>query len=189
MADAGAGPLQWSGELAARWELLAEELRRRLGVGVALEPAARGQYESVLGGDLSGVRLHHGAVAGHVAEALGAEALTVGSHVLGRQERLDPDSTRGAALLGHELTHVAQGAPPLQFGAAGQTVQRAVAGTPADAEHEAQVVEQALQRGFPARPAPHRTPVDPQELADRVYRRLVEQLLLDQERAPLRSWF
>jgi hypothetical protein len=103
-------PAAWSGELAARWERLAEELRRRLGPGVPLEPGVRHRFEARLGSDLSGAVLHRGALPGRLAAALGAEALAAGSHVLGDARRLDPATRQGAALLGHELTHVA-GAP------------------------------------------------------------------------------
>lgn len=193
---------------AARWEALAEELRRRLGAGTPLGPATRARYEAFLGAPLAHAHLHATRLAGLLAAGLGAEALTVGAHVLGHPARLDPATRRGAALLGHELVHVLRrgrphptsspepvvgDTPPLATGVrttpgASPMVQRAaepVAPGPAPAYEEAAAqaveAEELHERVAPAaRGAPS---VDVEELAERVYRRIVDDVLLARERA------
>jgi hypothetical protein len=64
--------------------------------------------EPVVGGSLDGVRIHRDAEAGRSADALDANAYTVGGHVVFGPERYDPGSDAGRSLLAHELTHVAQ---------------------------------------------------------------------------------
>jgi hypothetical protein len=139
---------------------LGDEIRRRLGAGVALEPSVREQFEGRLGGDLSGVMVHRSPLAGHLARVFGAQALTTGEHVLGSDEDLDTGTPQGEALLGHELAHV---------------VQRV------DDEPAAQAVEQTLLTStVPGMPA---AAIDPDILAERVYQRLLRELQLERERA------
>src|SRR5438445_613114 len=133
---------RWSQEQAARWDVLADELRRRLGPGTPLPTSARSRLEPRLAADLSAAATHESPLAGRLARGLGAEAVTVGSHVLGASADLDAATPRGAALLGHELTHAVRSpAAP---------VQRAPSSTTgADAHTEegvAQAVEAALLR-------------------------------------------
>jgi hypothetical protein len=175
--------LGWADELRARWEALAEELRRRLGPGVPLEPVVRRAFEARLGGDLGGARLHASALPGRLAAALGAEALAVGGHVLG--ERLEAGTVQGAALLGHELTHVAEGdGRPPSATQAGLPAGEGTGAAP-DGEAAAQSVERALlqegQSSGTASDRPRRA-VDVEALAERVYGRLVDTLLLERER-------
>jgi hypothetical protein len=201
----------WSAEMAARWERLAEELRRRLGPGVPLDAAVRHAFEARLGSDLSRAVLHRGALPGRLAAALGAEALAAGSHVLGDAQRLDPATRQGAALLGHELTHVAgasgRTSPPAMRlrPPPGETRRRGSAGTrggvvdtlPASppAAVSAPVVQRAVvvdeaaalsveQGMLQGSRGSKRRPVDVQALAERVYERLVDALLIERERAP-----
>src|SRR5579859_7959074 len=89
-------------------EQLVDELHRRLGPGVRLGAAERTAFEGRLGGDLSAAMVHRSPLAGHLARSLGAEALSAGDHVLGDDAALDASTPAGAALLGHELTHVLQ---------------------------------------------------------------------------------
>ncbi|MGH2350503.1 MAG: DUF4157 domain-containing protein, partial [Chloroflexota bacterium] len=97
-----------AGEVVSRWELLVEEVRRRLGPGAHLESAPREFFARRLGYDLGGAAIHRGPFAGRLAAGVGAEALAAGSHVVGDEAALNPDTAQGAALLGHELTHVVQ---------------------------------------------------------------------------------
>ena len=62
----------------------------------------------VLGEGLPDVRVHTGEAAAATAEALGAEAFTVGRDIFFARGRFDPTSPRGRALLAHELTHARQ---------------------------------------------------------------------------------
>jgi hypothetical protein len=64
--------------------------------------------EPVVGGSLDGVRIHRDTAAGRSADALDANAYTVGGHVVFGPERYDPGSDAGRSLLAHELSHVAQ---------------------------------------------------------------------------------
>jgi hypothetical protein len=65
--------------------------------------------EPLLGGDLSGVRVHTGGESGQASESLGARAFTVGNDVHFGAGEFAPGSKEGDKLLGHELTHVVQG--------------------------------------------------------------------------------
>lgn len=76
--------------------------------GLAL-PAAIGQrLGGLFGADFSGVRIHTDGIAAAAAKAVRAEAFTIGRHIFFGSGRWDPSSPRGLALIGHELTHVAQ---------------------------------------------------------------------------------
>jgi uncharacterized protein DUF4157 len=173
---------RWSQEQAARWEALADELRRRLGPGTPLPAPERARFESRLGADLGRAALHPTPLAGRLARGQGAEALTVGSHVLGAGADLDAQTPRGAALLGHELTHAVRAPASLP-------VQRETAAAATSAEETvAQRVEASLLASPPSA-APEAPAggggggVDAEALADRVYRRLMDQVLLEHERA------
>ena len=67
-------------------------------------PCSRAAMEHFLGGDFSGVRVHHGA---HVTR-LGALAYTQGDEIHFAPGEYRPGTTDGDRLLGHELVHVAQ---------------------------------------------------------------------------------
>jgi hypothetical protein len=162
-------PRRWSASIARRWGLLTEDVHRRLGPGVPLEPVARATFEGRLGGDLTGAMVHRSPLAGRLAHVLGAEALTTREHVLGDADALDAGTPGGAALLGHELAHVVQRDMTEAGEAAAQDVERAVA---AD--------------GQPA-PGGAAGQVDPEALADRVYRRMMDQLRLEMDRGALLS--
>jgi hypothetical protein len=69
--------------------------------------------------DLAHVRIHTGRQAADSARAVGANAYTVGPHVVFGDGRFGPDSRAGRRLLAHELTHVLQ-----QGEGAGQAVMR-----------------------------------------------------------------
>jgi hypothetical protein len=58
--------------------------------------------------DFSRVRIHDGADADASARAIGASAYAVGPELVFASGRYRPQTTAGAALLAHELTHVAQ---------------------------------------------------------------------------------
>ena len=102
----------WADEVTRRWLRLAEEVQRRLGTGTPLPAAARERYARRLGFDVGVAALHHGPFAARLTGALGAAAVTAGGHVAGAEAALDPRTAAGAALLGHELTHVAQDVAP-----------------------------------------------------------------------------
>jgi Domain of unknown function (DUF4157) len=78
------------------------------GGGTALDDSTRESMESKLGADFGGVRVHTDAAASRSAEAVGANAYTVGSDIVFRSGRFDPGSATGQRTLAHELTHVVQ---------------------------------------------------------------------------------
>jgi len=107
------------------------------GSGHPLEPGLRTSMESKLGHDFSRVRIHDDALAGESARSFGAEAYTVGSHVLLAR----PASGADRELLTHELVHVVQssGAPHAAAGPIAPLTSRA--------EREAERVTGTLLRG------------------------------------------
>jgi hypothetical protein len=120
--------------------------------------------------DVTGVVVHRSPLAGLVARAVGAQALTAGLHIAGSAVDLDSATPAGAALLGHELTHV---------------IRRDA--TP-EGELQAQSVEREISYAsiVPASAAPESTAsdgVDLNALAECVYRRLVDELLRERDRA------
>ncbi|MBI1356593.1 MAG: DUF4157 domain-containing protein [Acidobacteria bacterium] len=76
--------------------------------GAPLPAAVRGSMESRFGADFSAVRVHHDRNAAQAAQAIGAEAFTVGPHVVFGEGRYQPEQPNGQTLLAHELTHVLQ---------------------------------------------------------------------------------
>jgi hypothetical protein len=78
------------------------------GTGSPLEPATLGAVGRNLGHDFSGVRVHRDARAAASADAVRADAYTVGRHVVFGRDMYAPHTGIGRALLAHELTHVAQ---------------------------------------------------------------------------------
>ena len=78
------------------------------GGGQPLAPDLRSDMETRLGADFSDVRLHTDSQASRSAEAVNAHAYTVGSDVVFRSDRWNPDSSDGRQTLAHELVHVVQ---------------------------------------------------------------------------------
>jgi hypothetical protein len=75
-----------------------------LGPGEPLVEPVRPVMEKLTGRDLSQVRVY----SSPAAEALGAEAFTSGQRIVFAPGRMDLRSSRGLALLGHELAHLGQ---------------------------------------------------------------------------------
>lgn len=158
-----------SGVRVRRWALLADEVRRRL------EPAGAPPASSraAVGQQLPPPSLvHRSPVAGGVARALGASALSIGEHIVGDIGALDPTTRAGEALLAHELTHVAYHSAPGRV-----DIQREVE------ESAAQRAEAAVLSESAEPPSPGAASTDLDELSDRLYHRIVQALLLEQERA------
>ena len=108
-----------------------------------LWPGVRRPLETLMGRDLTRVRLH----SAPVAAMLGAEAFTTGRHLVFAPGRLDLHSARGLALLSHELSHMGQ---TLAF----KRTRRADL-TPEDAEErqarqQEDMVQQIIEHGWPA---------------------------------------
>jgi hypothetical protein len=73
-----------------------------------LPAGVRQSMESRFGHDFSRVRVHADRTAAASAEAVSAQAYTVGPHVVFGAGRYTPGSAAGDRLLAHELTHVLQ---------------------------------------------------------------------------------
>jgi hypothetical protein len=154
-------------------EPLADHIRRRL--------------ERLLGRSLDDVRVHDHEQAERLTRQLGAEAFTVGRHVYVRRGGGIGHTSRNLGLLAHEATHVAQqtGAAETAVSAARPlaalpVVQRTSGATAEGAEQEALNAEVAAQQATTA--ARSVLAIDPEEVAERVYRLMMRDLHLDHER-------
>lgn len=76
--------------------------------GTPLPQRLNEQLGALLGADFGDVRVHTGEAAARAASTINAEAFAIGRDVYFGAGRWDPTSPRGVALIGHELTHVAQ---------------------------------------------------------------------------------
>lgn len=76
--------------------------------GQPLDVGTRKFFEPRFGQDFSQVRVHASHDAAHLAEAIKAQAFTVGKHIIFAQNRYQPSTDKGRRLLAHELTHVVQ---------------------------------------------------------------------------------
>ena len=76
--------------------------------GEPLDRSTRSMMEPRFGHDFSNVRVHTDARAAESAEALNAQAYTVGNHVVFGNGNYLPGTSGGRQLLAHELTHVVQ---------------------------------------------------------------------------------
>jgi hypothetical protein len=78
------------------------------GGGSPLDAGVRSNMESAFGADFGAVRVHTDGRASKSAEAVGANAYTVGSDVVFKGGQYDPGSAGGQRTLAHELAHVVQ---------------------------------------------------------------------------------
>lgn len=81
------------------------------GGGRPLPDETRGFYETRMGYDLSGVRIHADANANDAATHLNAQAFTLGQDIFFGAGRYEPQTNSGKWLLAHELTHTVQQSP------------------------------------------------------------------------------
>ncbi|MEQ1567616.1 MAG: DUF4157 domain-containing protein, partial [Myxococcota bacterium] len=85
-------------------------IQRAMGTGgLALPSPLQAKMEGAFGHELDHVRIHVGTEAADAAQAIAAEAFTVGSHLFFGPGMYQPGSSRGEQLIAHELTHVIQG--------------------------------------------------------------------------------
>ncbi len=134
--------------------------------GQPLDSSARAFMSSRFGRDFSQVRVHNDAKAAASAEAVSAQAYTVGKNIVFGEGRYIPDRAEGMELLAHELTHVVQ-----QAGAGlGETRDIELGASADHFEREADSVERSilgqkiLTSPWSAAPkGVQRRPVDPLE--------------------------
>jgi hypothetical protein len=98
--------------------------------------------EAGFGADLRRVRIHDGDRAERAASALGAQAYTVGQHLVFGRGRYSPSTPGGKRLLSHELAHAVQQSRDARGPNLGIT----------SAEHAADRASQAVARGEAAGP-------------------------------------
>jgi outer membrane protein OmpA-like peptidoglycan-associated protein len=78
------------------------------GAGRPLAPSQQELFETQFGQDFSQVRVHADAQAAQLADEASAKAFTKGRHIVFGAGQFKPGTPEGAALMAHELTHVAQ---------------------------------------------------------------------------------
>lgn len=83
-------------------------IQAKLKIGQPLSPSLRAFFEPRFGRDFSSIRIHAGSEADHLNCALSARAFTYGQDIFFRQGEYNSGSSKGRALLAHELTHVLQ---------------------------------------------------------------------------------
>ena len=117
------------------------------GSGSPLPADVRERFESGLGADLGGVRVHTGSASAEAAQAVGAHAYAVGQDIHFAAGQYQPSSADGLHLLAHEVAHTVQQAG----GATSERQHRLEVSMPGDAlEVEADRVADALVAGAPA---------------------------------------
>lgn len=84
------------------------QLNQSRGGGSSLEPKIKGQLETAMGADFTGVKIHTGTQADRLSQSIQAKAFTTGKDVFFKQGAYDPSSRSGQELIAHELTHVVQ---------------------------------------------------------------------------------
>jgi hypothetical protein len=105
-----------------------------LGPGQQLPSDQRAVFESRLGHDFSGVRVHADGAAAASAREMGANAYSVGDDIVFADGRYRPGTASGDRLIAHELAHVAQ-------------QQRGGSAGPAQAEPRARAAADAMSAG------------------------------------------
>jgi hypothetical protein len=95
-------------------------LSRARGGGSPLGAKVRGQMESAMGADFSGVKIHTDNRSDQLNRSIQAKAFTTGNDIFFQQGAYNPSSSGGQALIAHELTHT------VQQGASTPEVQRIV---------------------------------------------------------------
>ncbi len=76
--------------------------------GQPLDATTRTFFESRFGHDFSHIRVHTDTAAGESSRAVGAQAYTLGSHIVFAGGRFSPHTVDGRKLIAHELTHTLQ---------------------------------------------------------------------------------
>lgn len=84
------------------------------GGGQPLPPNQRTFYESRMGHDFSGVRIHADSKAADAAQQVQAKAFTLGKDIAFNSDQYTPGTQEGKKLLAHELTHVVQQSSKIQ---------------------------------------------------------------------------
>jgi hypothetical protein len=97
-----------NGDPAAAPASVESSLKSSKGGGAPMDSGTRRNMESAFGADFSGVRIHNDSNAKKMSNELGAQAFTHGNDIYFNEGKYDPNSSSGAHLLAHELTHTVQ---------------------------------------------------------------------------------
>ncbi|WP_415229954.1 DUF4157 domain-containing protein [Psychromonas sp.] len=87
---------------------VAANIQNLRGGGQPLPTNQRRFFESRMGQDFSGVRIHTGSKATDTAQAIQAKAFTMGNNIVFNTGQYSHNNQEGKKLLAHELTHVVQ---------------------------------------------------------------------------------
>lgn len=112
----------------------------------ALPEELRAKFETSLGTDLSGVRVHTGTESQHAASAVGAKAYAMGDDIHFAAGEYNPASQSGQHLLAHEVAHTVQ----QRGGSARQQYKLEVSSGADSFEHEADRAADAMVAGAAA---------------------------------------
>ena len=131
------------GEEPLRSEWIERRITEAKSSGQPIENNTRQFMESAFGQDFGDVRIHTSSKAAESAEALGAEAYTMGKDVFFGVNRYQPGSKEGTELIAHELTHVVQ-----QRSGRGSFQEKITIGQPGDVyEQEADKIARMVVEG------------------------------------------
>jgi hypothetical protein len=158
------------------------------------------------------VRIHDSGLAGDLTRRLGARAFTIGRDVYVRPDLLRPRTPQSEALLAHELFHVSEqtgvempllrpsamvmpsaatvnsssATPAATTHVQRSTASRAAPASTSSSELAAEAIESQVireQSGESAAGRASAKPPDPEDVADRVYALIAQDLILERERA------
>lgn len=145
------------------------------GPGRQLDRSTRCFMESSFGYDFGRVRIFDDHAAARSAEAVAANAYTIGENIVFNRGNYSPDSLSGRRLLAHELTHVVQQTAPV---GAAETANVETDRKADQAEHHAGRIRRAplvqggapiaLARAIPLAEPKKATPLTPSELLERI---------------------
>jgi hypothetical protein len=170
--------------------------------GERLDETTRSSMESLLGHDLRDVRIHQTGQAGEIARKLGAEAFTIGSQVFSDEGALTSPFRQSTGLLAHELTHVVQQTRPMPTTGKTRTIRTAenpgvslvavqksspVSPPEATGSSTARMETEARRTEITARNRRRtnrnaRTEIDPEQIADLVYRIMQTEIWIENDR-------
>ena len=178
--------------------------------GEPLDVTTKARMEAFFGYDLGTVRVHHGHKVEEVSHSLDARAFAFGNDIFMPRKSQEASTIEEQGLLAHELTHAIQQAHPQKLAqvnhepkgvsplptetSPAQSASRsqpemvllATQGTTAGGNHQqsevqAQTNEQLATESFDNTTQTHR--IDTKDVADKVYRLIQNDLLLERERA------
>lgn len=195
---------------AKELEEFTERLRSLFDPGEPLDVTTRRRMEAFFGHSLEDVRIHRGQEAEEASRRLGARAFTFSGHIFGPRQNLDSSTRDGLGLLAHELTHVIQQTQPHQL-PQGQAANQEDSPVPAAAppgghpdtemvllapakaspltasqqqsEAQAQANEQLVAEALADNQDKLPPQINPEEVANKVYRLMQYDLVLEGERA------